>query len=341
MQRFANAFEYVQKLVTSGTLPSAVFGVADRNEVIDIQAFSAADDSIYHVFSVTKPFIGIAMAQLWERGAINLNEPVTAYIPDFGASRLDTVTLWHLLTHTSGIDPTLSEVLLAPPDDASLPYSPHQILASAPMQYPAGAYKRYNNLAFRAMQEVIERASAMPLAEYLARQIFDPLDMRDTSFSTLEEVPERVMPTHNHEIINYPRYLRLQTPAAGLFTTAPDLLKLGRALLNHGAIDGGAQTGQRLLSRLTLEAMIRPQTVGIPSLRADDFVGAESGLTWRLPVNDTSLIVRNCYGHNGWAGCMFWVYPEQGVAWTLMTNLLDAQEHVDLDRIHNVVAACL
>ena len=341
MHRFCHVFEYVQELVTSGALPSAVFGVADRNGVIDIQAFGAATDSIYHVFSVTKPFVGIAMAQLWERGAINLNEPVTNYIPDFGANRPDTVTLWHLLTHTSGIDQTLNEVLLAPPDDASLPYTPRQILTSAPMQFPCGAYKHYNNLAFVAMQEVIERAGARPLAEYLDQQIFEPLDMPDTSFTKHQEAPERVMPTHNRAMINHPRYLQLQTPAAGLFTTAPDLLQLGRSLLNHGAIDGGADPSRRLLGRLTLEAMVTPQTAGIPSLRADAFVGVESGLTWRLPINDTSLIVRNCYGHNGWAGCMFWVYPEQGVAWTLMTNRLDVEAHVGLDRIHNVVAACL
>jgi CubicO group peptidase (beta-lactamase class C family) len=337
MLRFKNAFNFVQNLVTSGMLPNAVFGVTAPDGIVDLQAFDANPESIYHVYSVTKPFIGLAMCQLWERGAINLHDPVTKYIPDFGSEHLDTVTLWHLLTHTSGIDQTLNDALKMPPDDATMPYTPHQILVTAPLQYPCGAYKRYNNLAFVAMQEIIERVTGATLDEYLAREIWAPLDMHDTSFRKHEEVSDRVMPTHHHELINLPRYLKLQMAAAGLFTTAPDLLKLAQAMLNGGSINAG----QRIIGRLTLEAMTTPQTIGIPPLHADDFVGAESGLTWRLPINDRSLIVRNCYGHDGWAGAMFWVYPQHGVAFTLMTNVLDIARQIDLARVHNVVAACL
>jgi CubicO group peptidase (beta-lactamase class C family) len=337
MNTFNDVFRYVQNLVTSGKLPSAVFGIADKNGVIDLQAFNAKEDSIYLLFSVTKPMIGMAMAQLWERGLIGLNEPVTHYIPDFGRSRTDTVTMWHLLTHTSGIDQTFAELLMAPPDDNSMPVTSHQVLVSAPMQFPVGRFKLYNNVAFTGLKEIIEQASGCSLDEYLAHNLFDPLGMNDTSFNKLEEAPDRVMPMHGTEIFNYQRYLKSKSPAGGIYGTAPDLLKLGQALLN-----GGAWNGQRMLGSLTLKAMTTPQTTGIPPLRAEDFVGEEVGLTFFLPVNRTFFIVRSQYGHNGWGGCMFWVYPEQGVCFALTTNLMDPWgKGIDLDRIHNVFAACL
>ena len=136
MKTFDRAFEFVRNLVRTGVLPTAVFGVADANTVLELQAFSphnvdCREDSIYHLFSVTKPFMGLALCQLWERGQLNLHEPVQKYIPDFGARRTDTVSIWHLLTHTSGIDQTFGELLSAPPDDDSIPFTPHQVLVSA------------------------------------------------------------------------------------------------------------------------------------------------------------------------------------------------------------------
>ncbi|MDW8396438.1 MAG: serine hydrolase domain-containing protein [Anaerolineae bacterium] len=336
---FAPLFDYVRALVGDGPaqLPSAVLGVADANGVIEVQAFRAREDSIYLLFSVTKPIIGIAVAQLWERGQIGLYDSLQRYIPDFGQTRSDTVTIWHLLTHTSGIDQSVADLVRQTLPEGIL--TPHQALVSAPAQFPAGAYKLYNNLAFVGLQEVIEAVTGQPLEAVLAQQIFEPLGMRDTSFVAHEAAPDRTMPTHGTEgVLDYPRYLRLKTPAGGLFSTAADLLALGRALLN-----GGALNGKRILAPLTLRAMTTPHTTGIPPLKkGEEFIGSEVGLTWMLPVSHMDYIVRTQYGHDGWGGCMFWVYPEQGVCFVLLTNLLSPERRgVMLDRLHNVFAACL
>lgn len=337
LTNFNPVFTYVRTLVADGKLPSAVFGVADKNGIVDVQAHDAKEDSIYLLFSVTKPMIGIAMAQLWERGLVNLNEPVKSYIPDFGATRTDMVTIWHLLTHTSGIDQTFGELLMAPSEDDSMPATPHQVFVSAPLQFPAGRYKLYNNVAFTGLKEIIEGVSGCSLDDYLARNLFEPLGMGDTSFNKLDASPDRVMPMLGTEIFNYKRYLKLKSPAGGLYGNAPDLLTLGQTLLNGGAGQRG-----RILSSLTLKAMTTPHTTGIPPLKAEDFIGEEVGLTFFLPINRTFFIVRSQYGHNGWGGCMFWVYPEHGVCFALTTNLLDPWgKGVDLDRLHNVFASCL
>ncbi|NJM41962.1 MAG: beta-lactamase family protein [Anaerolineae bacterium] len=134
--------------------------------------------------------------------------------------------------------------------------------------------------------------------------------------------------------MNLPAFLKLKHPAAGLFSNAADLLKLGQALLN----DGGS-----VINRLTLREMTCPQTTGIASILPDDWTNdVDFGLTFILPNYAKSIVHKKTYGHNGWGGCKFWVYPDEGVCFTLMTNLLAPDLHgVDLDIVHNVFSACL
>lgn len=339
MSQFTPLFSYVQSLVGPGKLPSAVIGIASKAGIIDIQAFNAKQDAIYLLFSITKPFVGMAMAQLWERGLINLNEPLRNYIPDFSVGRTDVVMLWHLMTHTSGIDQTAFDLMRAPdfPDDKVI--DPRKLLRASGMQFAAGSHKLYNNLAFWAMQEVIEKVSGLPLHEYLEANIFAPLGAKDFSFYGGIADASRVMPTHGTEnLINYERYVQQESPAAGLFSTAQGLLTVAQALLNDGALHG-----KRILAPLTLKAMTTPQTAGVPLANPDqDHMRAEWGLTFQLPGNRTHIIGDKLFGHNGWGGCMFWMYPEQEHAFVLMTNLMDAGvKGIDTDRIHNVFAACL
>jgi len=338
---FAPLFGYVRSLVGEGPgrLPSAVIGVADRSGILDVHAFNATEDAIYLLFSVTKPFVGLAMCQLWERGQINLNDPLRNYVPDFAPARTDSVTLWHLLTHTSGIDQAAFELQRTPSFPDAHVINPRTLMRLAPMQFLAGTHRLYNNLAFWAMQEVIETVSGMPLQAYLAQNVFAPLGAKDFSFFSQIESHARVMPTHNSEkLINYARYVQQESPAAGLFSTAQGLLTVGSALLN-----GGGLNGQRILAPMTLREMTRPQTRGIPLANPDqDHMFADWGLTFQLNGNRTFIIGDNLFGHNGWGGCKFWIYPDQGVCFALMTNLMDAGLlGIDLDRVHNVFAACL
>ena len=341
MSTFSPLFSYVQSLVGEGhgKLPSAVIGVADKNGILDVQAFNAKDDAIYLLFSITKPFVGMAMCQLWERGLINLNEPLRNYVPDFAPARTDVVTLWHLLTHTSGIDQAAFELQRAPSFPSDHVIDPRRLLRGAPMQFRAGTHRLYNNLAFWAMREVIEKVSGQSLQDYLAQNIFEPLGAKDFAFFSQLASHERVMPTHGTEnLIDYKRYVQQESPAAGLFGMARGLLTVGQALLN-----GGALNGKRILAPMTLREMTTPQTVGIPLANPDqDHMNAEWGLTFQLNGNRNFIIGDNLFGHNGWGGCKFWVYPDQGVCFAFMTNLMDADMHgVDTDRIHNVFASCL
>jgi CubicO group peptidase (beta-lactamase class C family) len=337
MSKFTPAFDYVRGLVSSGKLPSAVFGVADKSGKLDLAAFGkwpggrdVQTDDVYLLWSVTKPIVGLASMQLWERGAINLQEDVRQRLPWFGAGRTDKVTLWHLFTHTAGI----SESTLSPATDK------RAYLAGAGVSFHAGTYKQYSNQAFVAQELIVEAVTGKSLEAHLQENVFGPLAMHDTSFDTYARDPAGFVPMVGTDkvAVDIERFLQLKHPAAGLYSTAPDLLALGQCLLNSGAYGNG-----RILHRHTLAEMTRPQTTGIRSLIPDDWTNEiEFGLTWKLPARSRSIIYRAAYGHDGWGGCQFWVYPQDGVCFVLLTNLMDPNLHgVDMNTVHNVFGSCL
>jgi CubicO group peptidase (beta-lactamase class C family) len=337
MAKFSAVFDYLRDLVATNRLPSAVFGVANKDAVLALDAFgkwpdgrAIHTDDAYLLWSVTKPITGLAMGQLWERGLLNPALDVKYYLPWFGALRTDKVQVWHLLTHTSGI----SELTLSPANNK------REYLQGTGVDFRAGAHKKYSNQSFTAMEEILFALTGKTLENHLQDNVFKPLDMRDTSFDTFERDPGGFVPMQGLEraAIDYDRFLTLKHPAAGLFSSAPDLLKLGQCLLNHGRHPRGS-----ILGRNTLQEMTRPQTVGIESVIPDDWTAdVDFGLTWIIPSYSKMLISKRCYGHNGWGGCRFWVYPEEGLTFALMTNHMDTSVfNVNLEVVHNLFTSCL
>ncbi len=332
-----------KRMIAPDKLPTGIFGVADREGILGIEALGewpdgrkVRADDIYFLFSVTKPITGIAIAQLWERGLLHPDEKVVRYIPEFGANGKEDITIWHLLTHTSGLD---EGQLFRKPITSPLKGKDFmERIYNAGTLFPCGSHKSYNTIAFSVLGEIINRVTGMDYAEYMEENIFKPLGMKDTSFTKHKEEPERVIPIVSDYVDDYSHYFDSALPGAGLFSTANDLLLLGRALLNDGEADGF-----RLLSPATIKAMVRPQTIGIPYYKPGNNVrGVEIGLTWFLPLNRHSIITNNIYGHNGAGDCMFWVYPESGLAFAFMTNHdCSSSEGTDIDYIHNVFSSCL
>ncbi|NJM41961.1 MAG: beta-lactamase family protein [Anaerolineae bacterium] len=184
MNNFSPVFEHLHNLVTTNKLPSAVFGVADKNGVLALDGFGSQADDLYLLWSVTKPVVGLAFMQLVERGLINLQHEVKQYLPWFGANRTDKVQLWHLLTHTSGI----SENSLSPSEDK------RTNLQGASVNFHAGTHKQYSNQAFVAQEEILKAVTGLTLEAYAQQNLFQPLNMAHTSFDTHELNPEGYQP---------------------------------------------------------------------------------------------------------------------------------------------------
>lgn len=321
---FWHAFDWVARQVSAGILPSAVLGVADATGVLALEAFGASGSRTartsdhYPLFSITKPLVALTALRAVEHGLLTPATPLSAAVPGFGADRADTVRLMHLLSHTSGItEPPLHT-----------PLGLEASLVGAGADFAAGCVSRYSSIAFAGVRALVEQATGRSLDQELAALAADA-GMPGLTFDQSCD-PHPVFDAAEQGL-DYPALLRLRHPGAGLFATAGDLLSLGSALL---ADDG------RVVHPSTVGAMLRPRTVGLPRLApypADR--GQDWGLGWNLRRNAPGLLEQDVYGHGGWAGTEFWIYPTLGVCFVLLTNIASPSRlGLDVDQLHNAVA---
>jgi len=139
-----SAYAAVADGVAKGALASGVLAVATSEEVVRLEAFGpVATDSIFLIASITKPIFATSVMRLVERGHVLLNEPVARHVPEFGANGKQDVRLWHMLTHTSGLDETWF-AQASGPQRWEWPSVVARACA-APLQFPPGSRYSYCN----------------------------------------------------------------------------------------------------------------------------------------------------------------------------------------------------
>ncbi|RZU66810.1 CubicO group peptidase (beta-lactamase class C family) [Microterricola gilva] len=324
MSSYDHAIDWVRRETESAHLPAAVLGIATAEGVQELVAFGASGERAasvgdhFPLFSVTKPIVAMTALRAVERGRLALTDPLTAAIPEFGAKRADTVELRHMLSHSSGIGD--------PPFDSAT--GRRADLLADGSEFAAGAAVRYSTLAFEGIAAMIEHANGSPWEQAVAELVADAgadgftfdVDCEPHPIFGAADVGLDYDAVHPHH------------PGAGAFARAEDLLAIGRALLVN---DGS------LLHPATVAALQSSQTDGLPVFSpAPGRPGETWGLGFRLRQNSPGLLAGDGYGHSGWGGAEFWVYPEQGACFTLLTNVMEpARFGVNIDRLHNAVVA--
>ncbi|MBF4574268.1 beta-lactamase family protein [Herbiconiux sp. VKM Ac-1786] len=325
MSGYGHALAWARRQVDEGVLPTAVLGIADANGVLELEAFGAsgprraAVGDHYPLFSITKPIVALTALRAVERGLLTPQTPLQDARPAFGLRRSDTVRLRHLLSHTSGIaEPPLHT-----------PLGLEASLLGADADFAAGTVSRYSSIAFAGVQALVEHATGESLQHELDALAADA-GMPGLTFDAGCD-PHPVFDAAEQGL-DYPALQRLAHPGAGLYATASDLLALGSALLS----DGG-----QVVHPTTVSAMLRPQTTGLPRLEPYPAErGQDWGLGWNLRFAAPGLLEQRTYGHGGWAGTEFWIYPDLGVAFVLLTNIASPSRlGLDVDRLHNAVVA--
>ena len=383
--RLTRLEQVIQGYVDRHQVSGAVTLIARRGSEAHLRAYGMADeadgrpmqtDAIFRIASMTKPISSVAVMMLYEEGRFRLNDPVSMYLPQLASLDVlhvtDTltgaydvvpseasVTIRHLLTHTSGIgyrflgSPTFApsheqRVLSGLYADAGIGdgLAEHAgtieglvtRLGQLPLMHQPGAAFTYG-LNVDVLGRLVEVVSGMAYDEFLQSRIFEPLGMKDTYFYLPREKAGRLAslysPSSNGmmevEGTVGDRYLtysatystgeqRTYFPGgAGLASTARDYSRFLQMMLNGGELDGA-----RLLSPITVELMTTDHIGNLPSGRVPP--GSDGfGLGFAVMASPSStgdlLGSEGAYRWGGFFNTLFWVDPREELIGVLMTQV--------------------
>jgi uncharacterized protein YbbC (DUF1343 family)/CubicO group peptidase (beta-lactamase class C family) len=311
-----------KRIIPGGVLwverDGAIYGRAYGNRATVPSVESITPDTIYDAASLTK--VVATSPSIWrlvERGKIDIDAPVKTYIPEFAGGWRDEVTVRHLLTHTSGLRAGIS---LA---DKWSGYEEgvKRAAAEQPRHRP-GATFLYSDINYILLGDIVRRVSGEPLDVFARKNIFEPLGMRDTSFRPARSV--RIAPTERVEGIvlrsevHDPTSRRMGGVAghAGMFTTAEDLARFARAVL-EGTFPA---------------AMTAVQTPpGVAVRRAGGF-DIDSSYSW--PRGAFPL---GSFGHTGYTGPSIWIDPASRTFVIFMTNRVHPDDRGSLSALRRTL----
>ncbi len=279
---------------------SSAFG--NRSLVPTVEPMT--EDTIFDAASLTKVIATTpAIMLLVQRGRIELDSTAAKYWPEFGILGKERITIRQLLTHTSGLRPDLSLTTAWSGYEKALQLTCEEKLVTAP-----GEAFRYSDINFIVLGELVHRVSGMKLDQFIHLNLFKVLEMKDTEFNPTEKKRNRVAPTEQTKlgllrgVVHDPTAQRMAGVAghAGLFTTAANLAKFAKLM-----IDRGSHRGERIFNPETVQAMIEVQT---PS-----HITARRGLGWDIDSPFAGPRGKHfpigSYGHTGWTGTSLWIDP--------------------------------
>jgi len=361
-QAFAPIAPLVDAAIARHELPGAVVLVGRGDRVLYKRAFGRraiapspepiTDDTIFDLASLTKVVATTtSVMQLVEQGRIRLRDPVAQFIPEFAAHGKNPITILHLLTHTSGLPPDLPlEVEFSGADEAI-----RRAGDLTPESQPGERFV-YSDINFFLLGDIVRRVSGERLDRYAKAHVFDPLAMDDTMFLPPASLQARIAPTERCRPLSWPcdpstplgagnaavPFLRgiVHDPTArrmggvaghaGLFSTAADLSRFCRMLL-----DGGRLEGARILSPATIERMITPSTpAGMKDVR---------GLGWDIDSTYSSnrgdlFPAGSSFGHTGFTGTSLWLDPQTKSYVVFLSNRVHPDGKGDVTALRGKVA---
>ncbi len=274
----------------------------NRALVPDVEPMT--EDTIFDLASLTKVVACTPAAMLLvERGQLDLNARVQTYIPEFKGDGKEAITVRELMTHTSGLPGDIETRTDWHGEATAIEKACAVHLLSTP-----GTRFRYSDINFFLLGEIVQRITHQPLQDFVQHEIYQPLKMVDTGYLPPASKLSRIAPT---EVVNgkpwrgvvhdpTARHMGGVAGHAGLFTTAADLARYARMMLNLGTLDG-----VRIFKPETVKLMTSVQTP--PSLPV------RRGLGWDIDSGYSGprgrLFPIGSYGHTGWTGTSIWIDP--------------------------------
>ena len=362
-ERLGRVDAAMQKAVDSGELPGAVVFIARDGQLAYAKSFGWQDrekkipmsnDSIFRLYSMTKPVVSVAAMILVEEGKLGLQEPVSKYIPEFKSMKVGTesrdadgkavltladakrqITVQDLLRHTSG----LTYGVLGAPNAIKKMYLDAQIfsqkwvladfvkaLAKLPLRSEPGTTWEYSH-STDVLGRVVEVASGQTLDVFLAERIFEPLKMVDTAFQVpatklnrLAQPMPDVYTGKTPELIDFSKTQSFFAGGHGLVSTAGDYLRFAQMLASGGELEGVRILGPRIVEYMTSNHLNPQIDKGSTYLPGPGY-GFGLGFATRTDRGQSEWPGSpGDFFWSGYAGTYFWVDPEEELVPVLMTQ---------------------
>ncbi|MBN2356029.1 beta-lactamase family protein [candidate division KSB1 bacterium] len=353
-QRLNRIETAVQTAMEQGDIPGAVVLIIKDSRTVYKKAFGFAQivpkkevmttDRIFDMASVTKPVAtATSIMILTEQGKLRLTDRVSKYVDHFSRFRNPDSTyasesrIWHLLTHTSGLPPytDVKKAAATLGDPCSTADLVTYIAELPKLNAPGEAY-HYSCLGYITLNYIIEKVSGKNVSEFAGKNIFTPLGMKYTCFVPDSSLLPLCVPT---EVIDgsalrgvvHDPLARLQggiSGNAGLFSTAEDLGRYARMMLNNGTLDDVS-----ILSPVSIQRMTQIARTPCDAARGYGWV-VKRGQSWV----GGDLLPDGGYGHTGYTGTSLWIDPSTQTAIIILSNRVHPQDDGETDSLRSAIA---
>jgi D-alanyl-D-alanine carboxypeptidase len=347
---------YVNELVSISRPPGLSLVVVKEGQIVYGKSFGLADgpnsvdatpDTVFQWMSMTKMITAVAIVQLHEQGALNIDDPVVNHVPFFKvhypSEGSELVSIRHLLNHSSGLANPPGMLGLMHMDGEHYPDQVdlvEQLLAeNEELKFEPGTQGTYTNLGYTVLGAIVELTSGKPLQAYVGEHIFRPLNMDNSShdYTDAMRLSAAVGSQPNGSILSAMLPIAIDDPdaliretvngrmwfkralpnfagAAGISGPAVDVSRFVMAFLNGGDLDG-----ERILSPESVAMMSNEGHVVAKGGPASFYKGVKHGLGWWIwPDGDRQRIMHSGDGP-GFSNIMQ-LYPEEGLGVIVMGN---------------------
>jgi len=333
LARTAEAF------ATANHLPGLAVGVWSGGRVVFRSGWGTSSldhgapvtpETLFHMASVTKPFVATAVMQLAGAGQVDLDAPVTRYLPFFRMRdpRAGTITVRQVLTHTAGL-PDVTDYRWDHPeyDDGALDRYIRGLADSSLIAAP-GERWQYSNIGFELLADLVATVSGEPFEQYVQERILTPAGMRSSTLLMTDVDSSRLATGHSADSAGtyranavYP-YNRRHAGSSTLHSDVDDMLRWAAINLGRGSLDGATILPDSAYDRLwhrerdiTERLVARAKEAGLSM----PFGRMEMGLGWFLPERSGRRLVWHSGGDRGFSTDLL-LDPTGGDAVVAMTN---------------------
>ena len=353
-------YKFQKQLIEDETTGSNVAMVFKDDKIIYKQVVNSEkegdkninDETIFPVWSMSKPITTVAMMTLFEDGLIDFNDNVSDYIPSFKNIKCkgkvdqiyeceNSLKIIHLMTHRSGYKYYNWKIYRLQPDEAMGRFISHEKydnleefvedVSNEPLEYEPGTQYVYgiNQAILGRIVEVVTKKS---FYEYLKERIFDPLEMMNTKFYLTSEDRNKFQPlylnsmstkeyTNSYDELHYEINNHAYFGGEGLVSTLEDYAKFCKMLLN-----GGELKGQRIISKNSIDIMTEKHSDG-----NDGFYNAFSLFVLEDPLEDGRNSSKGIYGWSGYHNTHFWIDNEKNLFGLFMTRAREYSQDIQND----------